>query len=245
MQNNLLSRRAWLRAAGGAAVLGAMPFTISKASAQSGGKPNSKVAGVQLGVTTYSYLSMPHKVDDVIQYPGVHGRQLHRASQCCGGGPRHPAGRAPVTTRRAAQRAGEGGFRQGRGIGPRSAAEVAPVASDGTLRSDAQEVRRCGHPGLHRQVRAVSVVGRGNRLRIRGREDTGFDWDHGRARAIRPASAWASSRRSTRAWQCSTLTARLQTPGSPSTSTSRIHRPTCSTWTPATTSVRLACIRTT
>jgi hypothetical protein len=48
MQNNLLSRRAWLRAAGGAAVLGAIPFRISSASAQSKGKPNSKVAGVQL-----------------------------------------------------------------------------------------------------------------------------------------------------------------------------------------------------
>jgi len=67
MQNNQLARRAWLRAAGGAAVLGAIPCPISRAFAQPGGKPNSKVAGVQLGVTTYSYGSMPHRVDDVIQ----------------------------------------------------------------------------------------------------------------------------------------------------------------------------------
>jgi sugar phosphate isomerase/epimerase len=68
MQNKMLSRREWLRATGGAAVLGAVPFRIARVSAQSGRKPDSKVAGVQLGVTTYSYLSMPHKVDDVIQY---------------------------------------------------------------------------------------------------------------------------------------------------------------------------------
>jgi hypothetical protein len=84
MQNKLFSRRAWLRAAGGAAVLGAVPFQISKASAQSGRKPNSKVAGVQLGVTTYSYLSMPHKVDDVIQYllyAGVNSIELRSVAE--------------------------------------------------------------------------------------------------------------------------------------------------------------------
>jgi hypothetical protein len=81
---NVLSRRAWLRAAGGAAVLGAIPFRIASAAAQSGGKPNSKVAGVQLGVTTYSYLSMPHKVDDVIQYllyAGVNSIELRAVAE--------------------------------------------------------------------------------------------------------------------------------------------------------------------
>lgn len=84
MQNHLLSRRAWLRAAGGAAVLGSVPFKIGKASAQSGGRPNSKVAGVQLGVTTYSYLSMPHKVDDVVQYlvyAGVNSIELRLVAE--------------------------------------------------------------------------------------------------------------------------------------------------------------------
>ena len=80
MKKNL-SRRGCCRCRGRATVLGAMPFRISKASAQSAGKPNSKVAGVQLGVTTYSYLSMPHKVDDVIQYLAVRGSELHRASE--------------------------------------------------------------------------------------------------------------------------------------------------------------------
>jgi sugar phosphate isomerase/epimerase len=84
MQNILLTRRAWLRAAGGAAVLGALPFGTSKASAQTGGKPNSKVAGVHLGVTTYSYGSMPHKVDDVIQYllyAGVDSIELRNVAE--------------------------------------------------------------------------------------------------------------------------------------------------------------------
>ena len=31
-------------------------------------KPNSKVGGVQLGLTTYSYLSMPHSVEEVLGY---------------------------------------------------------------------------------------------------------------------------------------------------------------------------------
>jgi hypothetical protein len=84
MKNILLSRRAWLRAAGGVAVLGAMPFRYSKASAQSAGKPNSKVAGVQLGVTTYSYRAMPHRVDDVIPYllyAGVNAIELRSVAE--------------------------------------------------------------------------------------------------------------------------------------------------------------------
>lgn len=84
MQKNLLSRRAWLQAAGGAALLGAIPFKVSTAAAQTKGKPNSKVAGVQLGVTTYSYLSMPHKVDDVIQYllfAGVNSIELRLVAE--------------------------------------------------------------------------------------------------------------------------------------------------------------------
>lgn len=84
MTKSLVSRRALLRAAGAAAVAGVVPFTFSKASAQSGGKPNSKVAGVQLGVTTYSYRQMPHKVDDVIQYllyAGVNSIELRLVAE--------------------------------------------------------------------------------------------------------------------------------------------------------------------
>ena len=83
MNEHLLSRRALLGAAG-AAVLGAVPLGTARASAQSGPKPNSKVAGVQLGVTTYSYRSMPHRVDDVIQYllhAGVNSIELRLVAE--------------------------------------------------------------------------------------------------------------------------------------------------------------------
>ncbi len=83
MNEHLLSRRALLGVAG-AAVLGAVPSMTARASAQSGRKPNSKVAGVQLGVTTYSYGSMPHRVDDVIQYllhAGVNSIELRNVAE--------------------------------------------------------------------------------------------------------------------------------------------------------------------
>ena len=63
-----ISRRKFL----GTAATAAAAFTVIPVinSCGSGGqkKPNSKVGGVQLGCTTYSYRSMPHKVDDVIGY---------------------------------------------------------------------------------------------------------------------------------------------------------------------------------
>lgn len=82
MNEHILSRRALLGAAG-AAALGIVPFRAARASAQSG-RPNSKVAGVQLGVTTYSYRSMPHRVDDVIQYllyAGVNSIELRLVAE--------------------------------------------------------------------------------------------------------------------------------------------------------------------
>lgn len=83
MHEHLLSRRALLGAAG-AAALGIVPFKAAGASAQAGRKPNSKVAGVQLGVTTYSYRSMPHRVDDVIEYllfAGVNSIELRLVAE--------------------------------------------------------------------------------------------------------------------------------------------------------------------
>ncbi|HOQ59243.1 MAG TPA: hypothetical protein PLN93_01280 [Vicinamibacterales bacterium] len=111
MHNDRLSRREWLRAAGGGAVLSAIPFRARPASAQAGGRPNSKVAGVQLGVTTYSYLSMPHKVDDVIQYllyAGVNSIELRSVAEEDLGIPQAagPAGGgAPLTEQEKAERA--------------------------------------------------------------------------------------------------------------------------------------------
>lgn len=111
MHKDRLSRREWLRAAGGGAVLSAIPFQVRPASAQAGGRPNSKVAGVQLGVTTYSYLSMPHKVDDVIPYllyAGVNSIELRSVAEEDLGIPqaaRPAGGGAPLTEQEKAERA--------------------------------------------------------------------------------------------------------------------------------------------
>jgi hypothetical protein len=68
MIDSKISRRRFLGTTAAAAVLSVIPFNISVSSVPESRKPKSKVGGVQLGVTTYSYGSMPHKVDDVIQY---------------------------------------------------------------------------------------------------------------------------------------------------------------------------------
>jgi sugar phosphate isomerase/epimerase len=68
MKNSKISRRRFLGTAAAAAALTVVPGNYSFAIGTQGRKPNSKVNGVQLGCTTYSYRSMPHKVDDVIQY---------------------------------------------------------------------------------------------------------------------------------------------------------------------------------
>lgn len=84
MKNRTISRRRFLGTAAAATVLSSIPFNISYASNPQGKKPNSKVGGVQLGVTTYSYGSMPHKVDDCIQYllyAGVNSIELRSVAE--------------------------------------------------------------------------------------------------------------------------------------------------------------------
>ena len=84
MKNSKISRRRFLGTAAAATVLSSMPFNISFAADSKGKKPGSKVGGVQLGVTTYSYGSMPHKVDDVIQYllyAGVNSIELRNVAE--------------------------------------------------------------------------------------------------------------------------------------------------------------------
>ncbi len=61
---NQISRRKFL----GTAAAAVSAFAIIPSCSAGTKKPNSKVNGVQLGCTTYSYRSMPHKVDDVIGY---------------------------------------------------------------------------------------------------------------------------------------------------------------------------------
>lgn len=68
MKNSPISRRRFLGTAAAATAAFAIIPVDSLAIPKKNRKPNSQVGGVQLGCTTYSYRSMPHKVDDVIQY---------------------------------------------------------------------------------------------------------------------------------------------------------------------------------
>jgi len=84
MKNSKISRRRFLGTAAAVTAVSAIPFNFTFASGMQNKKPNSKVGGVQLGVTTYSYGSMPHKVDEVIEYllyAGVNSIELRNVAE--------------------------------------------------------------------------------------------------------------------------------------------------------------------
>ncbi len=64
-QNTTLSRRTFL---GGAAALAASSMMPRRALAASAARPNSKFNGVQIGVITYSYRSLPGSAEDLLKY---------------------------------------------------------------------------------------------------------------------------------------------------------------------------------
>jgi hypothetical protein len=89
----MISRRKFIRTTAAAAALAVVPFNYSLATGPKRKKPNSKVNGVQLGCTTYSYGNMPHKVDDVIQYillAGINSIELRNVAEEDLGLPRMP-----------------------------------------------------------------------------------------------------------------------------------------------------------
>jgi sugar phosphate isomerase/epimerase len=84
MENRKITRRRFLGAAAATAALGVVPINFSIASGIQNKKPNSKVAGVQLGCTTYSYRNVPHKVEDVIEYlllAGINSIELRSVAE--------------------------------------------------------------------------------------------------------------------------------------------------------------------
>jgi sugar phosphate isomerase/epimerase len=95
MEKMKISRRKFIGTTAAAAALTAVPFNYSFGiGTQSQKKPNSKVNGVQLGCTTYSYRTMPHKVDDVIQYlllAGINSIELRLVAEEDLGIPQMPA----------------------------------------------------------------------------------------------------------------------------------------------------------
>lgn len=84
MKRNNYTRRRFISTAAAATALTVVPFSYACSSGSKPKKPNSKVGGVQLGCTTYSYRSMPHKVDDVIQYlllAGINSIELRSVAE--------------------------------------------------------------------------------------------------------------------------------------------------------------------
>ena len=68
MKSSTISRRKFLGAATTAAAMAVVPLNYSFTIGNQNKKPNSKVAGVQLGLTTYCYRSIPHSAEEVLQY---------------------------------------------------------------------------------------------------------------------------------------------------------------------------------
>ena len=68
MKNSPFSRRRFLGTAAVAAAFSAVPFNYSFARGIANKKPNSKVNGVQLGLTTYSYRAISHSLEEVLEY---------------------------------------------------------------------------------------------------------------------------------------------------------------------------------
>jgi sugar phosphate isomerase/epimerase len=81
---NTFSRRRFLGTTAAATALALIPVNYSCSTGTRQKKPDSKVGGVQLGCTTYSYRSMPHKVDDVIEYlllAGINSIELRNVAE--------------------------------------------------------------------------------------------------------------------------------------------------------------------
>jgi len=80
MNKSTFSRRNFLRTtAATAAGVSVVPFNFTYATQRK--KPNSKVNGVQLGLTTYSYLRIPHSLEEVLGYvleAGVNAVEMRR-----------------------------------------------------------------------------------------------------------------------------------------------------------------------
>src|SRR4030042_1532498 len=84
MKNLRISRRKFLNTAVATAAIAVIPSKYSFSIGNQSKKPNSKVGGVQLGCTTYSYRNLPHKVNDVIQYlllAGINSIELRSVAE--------------------------------------------------------------------------------------------------------------------------------------------------------------------
>jgi sugar phosphate isomerase/epimerase len=67
-KDSKISRRNFLNTAATVAAASVVPFNTSFTIVNGSNKPNSKVNGVQLGLTTYSYRQIPHSIEEVLEY---------------------------------------------------------------------------------------------------------------------------------------------------------------------------------
>lgn len=67
MKKSTISRRQFIGQTAAAAALAAVPFNTFAIRSDMK-KPNSKVGGVQLGLTTYCYRSIPHSLEETLGY---------------------------------------------------------------------------------------------------------------------------------------------------------------------------------
>ena len=68
MKKSTISRRKFIGTTATTAALAVIPFNYSFSIGTQTKKPNSKVGGVQLGLTTYCYRDIPHGLEEVLQY---------------------------------------------------------------------------------------------------------------------------------------------------------------------------------
>ncbi len=243
MKNKTISRRRFLGTAAAATVLSSIPFNISYASNPQGKKPNSKVGGVQLGVTTYSYGSMPHKVDDCIQYllyAGVNSIELRNVAEEDLGIPQvqRPARGVELTEK--------------------ERADLAKAA--GSLKEEQRKWRLSlpmeRYADMRKKFNSAGIDVYITKFAPSAWSDEEIDYAYNAAKVLgsigitdeltrsKLSCVWANLPKSTTAWQCSILTARLPIRASPSINTLHIHLQICSTSMPATITEQQVCIRT-
>ena len=108
MNNSTFSRRRFLGTSASAAALAVLPFNHTFAIGKSTKKPNSKVNGVQLGLTTYCYRSISHNLEEVLQYvltSGVNSLEMRSVLEEGLGIPQGPPRIAPGVTLSDAEKA--------------------------------------------------------------------------------------------------------------------------------------------
>ncbi len=68
MEKSTISRREFLGTTAGTAALALVPLNSSFVVGAQPKRPDSKVGGVQLGLTTYCYRNIPHSLEETLQY---------------------------------------------------------------------------------------------------------------------------------------------------------------------------------